>query len=61
VELEGGTLVVRRIHVKLRIDAPEEKRATIERVHGLYADSCPLYRSVKAAIAVTTEFEIAAA
>jgi organic hydroperoxide reductase OsmC/OhrA len=60
VELDGGVLVVRRIHVKLRIAAPEEKRATIDRVHAFYADSCPLYRSVKAAIAVTTEFEIAA-
>jgi organic hydroperoxide reductase OsmC/OhrA len=59
VELDGGVLVVRRIHVKLRIAAPEDKRAAIERVHGFYADSCPLYRSVKAAIAVTTGFELA--
>jgi organic hydroperoxide reductase OsmC/OhrA len=59
VELDGGVLVVRRIHVQLRIAAPEEKRSAIERVHGFYADSCPLYRSVKAAIAVTTEFAIA--
>lgn len=51
-------LVVKRIHVKLKLKAPEEQRAAIERVHGFYADSCPLYRSVKAAIAVTTEFEL---
>jgi uncharacterized OsmC-like protein len=61
VELEGGVLVVRRIDVKLRLVASEEQRALIERVHGFYADSCPLYRSLKPAIAITTEVEIAKA
>jgi uncharacterized OsmC-like protein len=59
VELEGGVLVVKRIHVKLRLKAAEEQRPVIERVHGFYADSCPLYRSLKPAIAITTEVELA--
>jgi uncharacterized OsmC-like protein len=55
VELEGKVLVVRRIHVVLRLRAPADRRETAERVHGFFADSCPLYRSLKPAIAITTE------
>ncbi len=55
VELEGKVLVLRRIHVKLELRAAPEHRETAERVHGFYADSCPLYRSLKAAIGITTE------
>jgi organic hydroperoxide reductase OsmC/OhrA len=55
VELEGHVLVIKRIHVRLRLRAPQEQRATAERVHGLFAESCPVYRSLRAAIAITTE------
>ena len=57
VELEGGVLVIKRIHVRMELRAPEEHHNTAERVHGFYADSCPVYRSIKAAIAVTTELD----
>lgn len=52
---DDGVLVLKRIHVVLRLKAPEEARETAERVHGFYADKCPVYRSVKAAIDVTSE------
>ncbi len=55
VELEGKVLVLRRIHVKLELRAAPEHRETAERVHGFYAESCPLYRSLRAAIGITTE------
>ncbi|HZZ84068.1 MAG TPA: hypothetical protein VFE30_05985 [Anaeromyxobacteraceae bacterium] len=55
VELEGKVLVLRRVHVKLELRAAAEHRETAERVHGFYADSCPLFRSLKAALAITTE------
>jgi uncharacterized OsmC-like protein len=55
VELEGTVLVLRRIHVKLRLRGAEGQRETVERVHGIYAENCPLYRSLKPAIAITTE------
>ena len=55
VELDGKVLVIRRIHVRLHLRAAEEHRATAERVHGIYADNCPLYRTLKSAIAITTE------
>ncbi len=55
MELEGKVLVLRRIHVRLELRAAPEQRETAERVHGFYAESCPLYRSLRAAIAITTE------
>jgi uncharacterized OsmC-like protein len=55
VELEGKVLVVKRIHVRLRLRAPESQRETAERVHGIFAEACPVYRSLRAAIAITTE------
>ena len=48
-------LVLRRIHVKMRLRGAEAQRETVERVHGFYSDNCPLYRSLKPAIAITTE------
>jgi hypothetical protein len=48
-------LVIRRIHVRLLLKAPAEQRATAERVHGMFANSCPVYRSLHKAIAITTE------
>ena len=58
VELEGKVLVLRRIHVKLELRAAAEHREAAGRVHGFYADSCPLYRSLKAAIAITSELVV---
>jgi uncharacterized OsmC-like protein len=55
VELEDSVLVIRRIHVKLELKADPAQRETIERVHGFYAMSCPLYRTLRGAIAITTE------
>ena len=55
MELDGKVLVIRRIHVRLQLRAGEEHRATAERVHGFFADNCPLYRTLKSAIAITTE------
>jgi hypothetical protein len=55
VEVEGKVLVLRRIHVRLELSAAAEHRETAERVHGFFAESCPLYRSLKPAIAITTE------
>ncbi len=55
VELEGKVLVLRRIHLRLELRGTPEQRETAERVHGFYADACPLYRSLGAAIAITSE------
>jgi uncharacterized OsmC-like protein len=51
---DDNVLVVRRIHVELVLRAPEEKRKTAERVLGIYANACPLYRTTKNCIEITT-------
>ena len=61
VEKEDGVLVIRRIHVSFRLGAPEEIRETVERVHGMYAMRCPLYRTLHKAIALTSSFTLAGA
>ncbi len=55
VETEGNVLVIRRIHVRLKLRASASQRETAERVHGFFAENCPVYRSLKNAIAMTTE------
>jgi organic hydroperoxide reductase OsmC/OhrA len=55
VEKEGGVLVLRRVHVRYLLRTPEEERETVERVHAVHADSCPVARSLKGAVDVTTE------
>ena len=55
IELEDNVLVIRRIHVRLLLRADEAHRETAARVHGIFADKCPVYRSLKAAITMTTE------
>jgi uncharacterized OsmC-like protein len=32
----------------------------VERVHGMYAEKCPIYRSLIAAIQITTSYELMA-
>ena len=55
VELEDHVLVIRRIHVKLKLRAAEAHRETAARVHAIFPDKCPVYRTLKAAIVMTTE------
>ena len=55
IELEDNVLVIRRIHVRLRLKAEETQRETANRVHGIFADKCPVYRTLKAAIVMTTQ------
>ena len=59
IELDGKVLVIKRIHVTykgVRL-ADDDQRAAAERVLGFHADSCPVARSLKGAIDVTTSFE----
>jgi uncharacterized OsmC-like protein len=58
VETEEGVMVIRRIHVSMKLRAPEEARSTVARVHEIYAMSCPLYRTLRTAIQLTSSFEL---
>jgi len=59
VEAEEGVLVIRRIHVAMRLVAPQDVKETVERVHGIYAMHCPLYRTLHKAIQLSSSFELA--
>ena len=58
VESEDGVLVIRRIHVAMKLNAPEDVRETVERVHGMYAMRCPLYRTLHKTIQLTSSFTL---
>jgi uncharacterized OsmC-like protein len=60
IETEDGILVIRRIHVAMRLKAPEDSRATIERVHAMYSMNCPLYRTLHNAIQLSSSYELVA-
>ena len=57
---EEGVLVIRRIHVAMHLAAPEEAKSTVEKVHGIYAMRCPLYRTLYKAIELTSSVELGA-
>ena len=58
VETEDGVLIIRRIHVAMRLVAPEQDLETVERVHGIYATRCPLYRTLHKTIQLTSTFTL---
>lgn len=60
VKEEDGVLVIRRIHVAIRLAAAEGLRETVERVHGIYAMRCPLYRTLHNAIRLTSSCTLGA-
>ena len=58
IELDGDVLVIRRILVRYKLRAPESARETIERVHNMHADYCPVARSLRPAIEISTALEL---
>jgi uncharacterized OsmC-like protein len=58
VEEEDGVLVIRRIHVAMRLVAVEQTREKVDRVHAVYAMNCPLYRTLHGAIRLTSSFQL---
>lgn len=59
MELDGKTLVVRRIHAAYTLDVDDGvDRELIDRVLDFHADRCPVARSIRDAIEVTTSVEV---
>jgi len=54
VELEDGVLVIKRIHVRFHLKALLDQKETAERVLGIFAEKCPIYRSLRNSIQMTT-------
>lgn len=51
--------MIKRISVRYRLSVdPEADRAAIDRVMGFHADRCPVARSIRDSIAITTDIEL---
>jgi uncharacterized OsmC-like protein len=57
IEVESKVLVIKRIKQVFHLTADKQDRETIERVLKVYADSCPVARSVKGSIEISSELE----
>lgn len=54
--------MVKRIHAAYTLQVDEDvDRDRIERTHGFHADHCPVARSIRDAIEVTTSYELVVA
>jgi len=56
VELESKVLVLKRVRVTYRgLTVVEEDRSKVERVLAVHAEGCPVARSLRGAVEITTE------
>jgi uncharacterized OsmC-like protein len=58
VETEDSVLVLRRIHIEFKLRAPAAANETVERVHRVFAEKCPVFRTLRPAIQITTSYEL---
>jgi len=52
-------LVIRRIHVAYHLRLDPAQRETAERVLGFHTDACPVARTLRGCIAISTALEMA--
>jgi uncharacterized OsmC-like protein len=58
IESEDGVLIIRRIHIEMKLRAAEDVRETVERVHGFFAQRCPVFRSLSPGIQITSSYTL---
>jgi uncharacterized OsmC-like protein len=58
IETENKVLTVKRIKQTFHLVADESELEKVERVLEVYADSCPVARSVKGSIDISSEFDL---
>jgi uncharacterized OsmC-like protein len=51
-------LVIRRIHVTYHLKLKSDQQETAQRVFGFHADKCPVARSIKDSIDISTELKM---
>ena len=51
-------MVIKRIHVTYYLKLKPEQRETAEKVHGFHADYCPVARTVKECVEISTELNM---
>lgn len=47
--------MIRRIHVRYRLKVDPEMREVAQRVHGFHADYCPVARTIRGCVKISTE------
>jgi uncharacterized OsmC-like protein len=60
IELEDKVLVIRRIQARFTLRGDAGQRGISERVLGFHSSCCPVYRSLRAGIAITSELQVLA-
>ena len=55
---DDGVIVIKRIHVVHHLHAPDADPDAVRRSHDLHASRCPVARSLRAAIEITTEVKM---
>ena len=58
IETENKVLVVKRIRQTFHLTADGKDHETVERVLEVYEDGCPVARSVKNSIGITSELDL---
>ena len=58
IEKDGKVLVIKRIHVTYHLKVKPELQETAERVHGFHADFCPVARTIKGCVDISTELKM---
>ncbi len=58
IEKEDKVLVIRRIHVTYHLKLAPENREAAERAHGFHADFCPVARTIRDSVEITTSLEM---
>ena len=58
IETENKVLVIKRITITLHLSADEEDREDVERVLEVYEDGCPVARSIRGSIEITSNLDL---
>jgi uncharacterized OsmC-like protein len=58
VEAEDRVLVIKRIHVRYRLRLRADQREAAERAHAAHQSHCPVARTLRGCVAITTELEL---
>jgi organic hydroperoxide reductase OsmC/OhrA len=58
VETDDRVLVIRRIRVRYHLRLRAEQRDAAERAHGAHQSRCPVARTLRGAVEITTELAL---
>ena len=58
IEAEDRVLMIKRIRVRYGLKLRRDQREAAERAHGLHADRCPVARTLKGCVEITTELHL---